>query len=331
MNRRNFIQQSAALATLSSLGVAGRVSAEPPPETTSLRIAQGPWICYAPQTLAIEQLRLEGFSDVQFVKAEQGYIKDLMAGRTDLATFGSPSTVWAFDAGLPIVCLAGMHAGCWELFVDDSVHRFTDLRGKRIAMLSEWSVDHLWIGSLMGYVGLDPQRDVQWVPTTKMADSMRMFVDGEVNAFLAFPPQPQEMRQRGARGHVLVNTTYDRPWSQYFCCMLNTNRDFAQRHPVALKRALRALLKAADICANEPEKAARSLVENNYEPRYEIGLEVLKTLPYGRWRTDNPADTLRFHALRLRDAGMIKTTPQKVIDGGPDFRFLNELRSELKA
>jgi NitT/TauT family transport system substrate-binding protein len=331
MSRRRFLIQTSALGTASLLGIPLQASAEPLPETTTIRIVLGPWICYAPQALAAEQLRLEGFTDIQYVKAESGLIQDLAAGRSDLSVFGAPSTCWAVEANIPIVALAGVHVGCWELFVDDSIRRFTDLRGKRIAMLGEWSVDHLWIGSLMGYLGLDPYRDVQWVPSRKMADSMTRFLDREVDAFLAFPPQPQDMRLKKARGHVLVNTTFDRPWSQYFCCVLNANRDFVQRHPVAAKRAVRALLKAADICANEPEAAARTLVEKNYEPRYEVGLEVLKTLPYGRWRTDDPAATLRFHALRLREAGMIKSTPQQIIDRGSNFSFLNELKKELKA
>jgi NitT/TauT family transport system substrate-binding protein len=331
MSRRTFLRQSSALSAATLVGLPSVSHAELPPETSTIRIALGPWICYAPQVLAVEQFRLEGFTDVQFVKAEYGLIKDLVAGRTDMAVFGAPSVCWALDRGLPIVSLAGMHVGCWELFADDSVRRFTDLRGKRLAMQGEWSVDHLWVGSLLGYLGMDPYRDVQWVPCAKMSETMARFVAGDVDAFLAFPPQPQEMRLRGSRGHVLLNTTFDRPWSQYFCCMLNTSRDFAQRNPVATKRAIRALLKAADICANEPEKAARALVEKNYEPRYEVGLEVLKSLPYGRWRTDNPADSLRFHALRLRDAGMIKATPQQILEGGTDFHFVEELKKELKA
>lgn len=329
--RRAFLARASALGATSLAGFPPFAFAEPPPETTTLRVALGPWICYAPQVLSTEQFLLEGFTDVQFVRAEDGLIKDLVAGRTDLAVFGSPSVCWAADRGLPIVSLAGMHAGCWELFADERVRRFTDLRGRRIAMLGEWSVDHLWVGSLMGYLGLDPYRDVEWVPCGRMADTMGKFLAGEVDAFLAFPPQPQEMRRNNGRGHVLVNTTFDRPWSQYFCCMLNANRNFVQRNPVATKRALRALLKAADICASEPERAARALVENNYEPRYEVGLEVLKSLPYGRWRTDNPADSLRFHALRLHEVGMIRSSPQKIIDQGTDWRFLNELKKELKA
>jgi len=104
-----------------------------------------------------------------------------------------------------------------------------------------------------------------------------------------------------------------------------------KKNPIATKRALRALLKAADICATEPERAARYLVAKGYEPRYELGLEVLKSLPYNRWREASAEDSLRFHALRLHEAGLIKLTPQQIIARGSDWRFLNELKRELKA
>ena len=41
-------------------------------------------------------------------------------------------------------------------------------------------------------------------------------------------------------GRVILNSTEDRPWSQYFCCMLAGNTDFIREHPVATKRVLRA-------------------------------------------------------------------------------------------
>ena len=132
-------------------------------------------------------------------------------------------------------------------------------------------------------------------------------------------------------GKVIVNTTFDRPYSQYFCCMLAGHREFVERHPVATKRALRAMLKATDLCAKDPEQAARYMVAKGYESRYDIALETVKSLPYDRWRSANPADTLRFHALRLYEVGMIKTNPNKLIERGSDWRFLNELKKELKA
>ena len=66
------------------------------------------------------------------------------------------------------------------------------------------------------------------------------------------------------------------------------------------------------------------------EPRYEVGLEVVKSLPYGRWRTDDPENTLRFSGLRLHEVGLVKTLPQKLIAQGTDWRFLNELKRELE-
>jgi NitT/TauT family transport system substrate-binding protein len=96
-----------------------------------------------------------------------------------------------------------------------------------------------------------------------------------------------------------------------------------QQHPVATKRALRAL---------EPERAARFMVEKGYGERYDhaLALERLKDLSYNQWRESDPEDTIRFYALRLHEVGMIKSSPQRIIAQGTDWRFLNELKKELK-
>jgi NitT/TauT family transport system substrate-binding protein len=39
---------------------------------------------------------------------------------------------------------------------------------------------------------------------------------------------------------------------------------------------------------------------------------------------------VRFYALRLHEAGMIKSSPQKIIEHSTNWRFLNELKKELK-
>jgi NitT/TauT family transport system substrate-binding protein len=54
-------------------------------------------------------------------------------------------------------------------------------------------------------------------------------------------------------------------------------------------------------------------------------------LPYDKWREYDPEDTIRFYALRLHEAGFIKSTPQKIIADSTDWRFLDELKRELKA
>jgi NitT/TauT family transport system substrate-binding protein len=129
---------------------------------------------------------------------------------------------------------------------------------------------------------------------------------------------------------VVVNSAVDRPWSQYFCCLLVGNRAFVRKHPVATKRALRAILKAADVCALEPERVARIIAGKGLARHYDYALQAIKGLPYGKWREFSPEDTVRFYALRLHEAGLIKSTPQKIIAQGTDWRFLNELKRELK-
>jgi NitT/TauT family transport system substrate-binding protein len=241
----------------------------------------------------------------------------------------APEVIPVLDAGEPVVLLGGIHAGCYELFGGPRVQRLSDLKGSRVAVSAIGSPEHTYIASMAAYVGMDPQRDVRWVVGQSSADAMRLFVEGKADAFLAFPPQPHELRAKRV-GHLLLDTARDRPWSQYFCCVVAANKEFVRKHPIATKRALRAMLKGADLCAQDPERAARYLVQRQYEPRYEVGLSVLKSLPYARWRESDPEDTVRFHALRLHEVGMIRTTPQKLIAQGTDWRFLNELKRELK-
>ncbi len=181
---------------------------------------------------------------------------------------------------------------------------------------------------MLAYVGTNPH-EVTWITGKDLRNAMDLFVEGKADAFVGYAQEPAELRLKKV-GQVIVDTAQDRPWSQYFCCMVVANRDFAQRNPVATKRALRAILKAADVCAAEPERVARYLAAKLYEPRYAIGLEVMKNALYTRWREANPEDTIRFYALRMQEVGMIKSTPQKLIAQGTDWRFLNELKRELK-
>jgi NitT/TauT family transport system substrate-binding protein len=204
-----------------------------------------------------------------------------------------------------------------------------DLKGKRIAVRNLTGGHYLFISAMAAHVGVDPKKDIDWVilPST---EAKQQLADGKVDAYLGFPPDPQELRAKNV-GHVIVNGNVDRPWSQYFCCMLAANRDFVRQHPVATKRALRAFLKATDLCASDPEGVADFLVAKRYTTRRDYALQALKAIPYNRWREYNPEDTVRFYALRLHEAELIKSPPQKILAQGTDWRFFNELKKELKS
>jgi NitT/TauT family transport system substrate-binding protein len=325
--RRRFLGGMTALAGSAGILPPRRArAAEPALETTTVRFGKVPLsLCFAPQYVCEGLLRAEGFTDVRYVDSTfQTEMEDLGRGKLDFQSNVQVDHVIAIDRGLPITVVAGVHAGCYELFAHGDIRGLAELKGKRVG-----SLDTRWLSLIAAYVGLDPRRDLNLVDDLA-AKPLELFAEGKLDAYLTAPPQAQELHARKV-GHVILRTAADRPWSQYFCCMLAANREYAARHPVATKRVIRAVLKAADICAGEPELAARLLVERGFTERYDRALQTLTENPFGAWREYDAEDTLRFYALRLHELDMIKSSPQQIIAKGTDWRFLNEIKRELKA
>ena len=303
---------------------------EGPLETTSVRLSNSRVICIAPQYLAEDLLRAEGFTDIRYVdNPRPGSPWATARGELDFSLTTAWDLLTNIDAGERTTLLAGVMVGCYELFGNEGIHGITDLKGKSVGAQAAGPTRIGLPTLLAASVGLDPDRDIHWV-TDPSLKPLELFMRGKIDAFLGFPPEPQDLRARHI-GHVIVNTAVDRPWSQYFCCMLAGTREYVRNHPVATKRVLRAILNATDVCAAEPTRAAQRLVDGGVTERYDYALQTLRETAYDKWREYDPEDTVRFYALRLREAGLIKSTPQKIIAESTDWRFLDELKRELKA
>jgi NitT/TauT family transport system substrate-binding protein len=330
-SRRDFLASLAA-GTAGVLGTRASLAEEGPLETTTVRLLKESGVCDAPLYVAEAALRADGFSDVRYVHIEAdntdaGMVAD---GKLDFSQSYAPEAVRQIDAAKPVTVLAGVHPGCHELFAREPVNSIKDLKGRSVAVPEEIGYANRLILSVMAtYVGLDPAKDILWV-TGPGATPIDLFADGKTDAFFGGPLEAAAVRDRGI-SRVILKTATDRPWSQYFCCVLAGNSDYVRNYPVATKRVVRAVLKAADICAAEPKWAARRLVDGGFTERYDYSLQGLGEVPYGKWREYDPEDTMRFYALRLHEAGMITSSPNKIIAEGTDWRFLNELKRELKA
>jgi len=218
--------------------------------------------------VADDLLKADGFTAVEYLKVKGSVAgKTLSDGVADFVTIDAPSFVLDADAGMALVVLGGVHTGCFELFGTDRVHSVRDLKGKTVALLNLGRGRQAFVASILKNVGLDPQKDVQWV-VHPPAEAMRLLAEGKIDAWMGFPPEPQELRARRI-GHVLVDTKSDRPWSQYFCCMIGGNRDFVRKYPIATKKVVRAILKASELCVTEPERIARLMVDRGYASNYE--------------------------------------------------------------
>jgi NitT/TauT family transport system substrate-binding protein len=322
------------LGGIAAAGAAGLIhgplaeAADGPLETTTVRL-QTPGLCIAPVYIAEEMLRAEGFTDIRYGDASKiAATAPVEHGEVDFAPIYACQTVGMIDAGERVTLLAGVMVGCFELFAKEGIHSVAELKGQSIGVGAAGSLSQQLVTLMAAQVGLDPVNDVHWITDPKVKP-LDLFSEGKIDAFLAYPPDSQKLRARHV-GHVIVNSGLDRPWSQYFCCMIVGNPDYVRAYPTATKRVLRAILKATDLCATEPARVARQLVDGGFTPRYDYALQTLNDNPY-KWREYDAEDTIRWYALRLHEVGLIKTSPQKIMADGTDWRFLDELKRELKA
>ena len=301
----------------------------PPPETTTIRLAKNQTICIAPQYVVSDLLSTEGFTNVVYVQSDGGVeqAKAVANGDLDFTLHFSGPLLLQVDRGLRVTLLAGIHVGCFELFAKEGIRSVADLKGRTVGIQALETSQHVFLSAMATLVGLNPAKDIEWV-TSASVKPIELFAEGKIDAFLGFPPEPQRLRAQNV-GHVIVNSAQDRPWSQYFCCMLAGNREFVRKNPIATKRVVRAMLRATDLCVSEPALVAQRMVDRGFTLRQDYAVQTLADVPYNRWRDYDPEDTIRFYALRLREAGMVKSSPAKIVADGADWRFLNEVRREL--
>jgi NitT/TauT family transport system substrate-binding protein len=300
-------------------------------ETTSIRLILDPEftvLCYAPQYLADTFLEEEGFTDIQYVpKIDGSEAQALVQGHADMSAALAVDWVMPISQGIPVMMLGGLHPGCVEIFANDEVTTIRELKGRRIGVSGLQSPERYLLASIVAHIGLDPAADIEWVFAHPL-EWGPMLAAGQVDAIAAFPPMNQALHEAGI-GHVILDTTTDDPWQHYFCCMISARREYVTEHPVATKAALRAILRANSLCNEQPEVAAQRLVDKGVVPDRATALHAITHIPYNRWHDYDPVDSVRFYSLRLREAGLITQTPEEILRQGTDWRFFNELRTEL--
>lgn len=308
---------------------------EPPPEVTTLRVPQVSASCAAPFLAARAFLAEEGFTDIQYVPTRLQYSlinERVGSGEVDIAFQFVPPLAYDIEQGMPLVALAGAHVACYEIRGADGITSLADLRGKRVGIhdIAPKPSDFTFIASILQYVGITVGKDCEIVPfnygsTVNYTNALNA---GLIDAAMFLPPVALSVRDAEI-GHVLLDSRVDAPWSKYYCCFVITRKGFLEQNPIATKRALRAVLRGVDRCHREPEAVAQELVRAGWSANEYSAVQGMPYQHFDAWRTHSPEDSMRFFALRLREGGVIKSTPDELIKRGLDLRYLDELRDKI--
>ena len=195
-SRRRFFTGVSLAGAAGLLGAWPTRAAQPGLETTSVRIASVDGICIAPQYVAEELLRAEGFTDVRYVRLAPGHNtpEGIASGEVDFGSNFASVLVAGLDRGIELTVLGGVHVGCFELFVNDATRSLTELKGKRVGITYLGSPGHLFLAAMAAHVGIDPGKDLHWVASGKPV-AMELFTEREGRCLPGLSP-----RAAGAAG-----------------------------------------------------------------------------------------------------------------------------------
>jgi NitT/TauT family transport system substrate-binding protein len=133
--RRGFLGGIAAAGATSLIRTRWAEAADGPLETTTVRIQKPGSDCVSSLYIAEELLRSEGFTEIRYADPPYpGAIGPVINGDVDFSPAYASQCVRAIDAGEPLMLLAGIMVGCFELFAREGIASVAELKGKSVGV-----------------------------------------------------------------------------------------------------------------------------------------------------------------------------------------------------
>ena len=317
--RRDFLASLSAAGAVSARGARSSLADQGPPETTTIRIRvrmrrhNGGWV--AKPLIAPADRRTAPCGGLHrhplCADVRRLTVPHTVRARRDRRRPAVRPGAVRLEPGCrrPDHGVRGCPSGCFKLFAHEPIRAFGGLKGKQVGCTSARLGAHMYVAIMAAQVGLDPQQDIDWMSPRMTASpsscsprarSMRIWASR------------RSLRSCARAGSVACSSTWPRtghgPSTSAVSCSA-TGTSSAQ-YPVATKRGMRAILKATDLCATEPERAARQLIEAASRSATKRAPDD-HGLPYDGWRELDPEDTMRFFGLRLHEFGHDQLKPQQ--------------------
>jgi NitT/TauT family transport system substrate-binding protein len=297
-----------------------------PPETTTIRLGTLP--CDHPVMAAEPFLQQEGFTRTEILAGAQ-----LASGRVDIDIADPILTLpRLLEDGERIVVFAGLHPGCAEIWAQPGINSLQDLRGRTLVVQSKTlaSTAYSYPARVLKHAGVELNQ-VNWVVQPD-ANPVALFLEGKNDAVFAAQVVTAALHANPAnRGHVIHSQLTDRPWGSLACCLIVAKQEWYRANPVAAKRAVRAILRAADAQTSNRTEAVKRVTDRGLfggPANFNNVLFAASMVP-ANWRDLDMERSIRFYGQLLADIGLLKGSVEDMVRT-IDSRILEELRVELR-
>lgn len=233
---------------------------------TKVRIGHSGSTCETPLFVAYERgLYKEEGLDVELIKGNFDINKEgLATGKIDVSDGLPLQWIKPIEQGLDIKFTAGIHTGCIRLLapLGSNIKQLKDLRGKTIGVPNIGGGPMNFVARLLVIDGIDVKTGVTWkaFPAPQLETALEK---GEVDAIAVTDPTAQQVLDNGKVRVVADSATHEHFKDEY-CCLVVISGRLIKESPETAAAVTRAILKAGQWVAKNPQAAAKIAVDGKY-------------------------------------------------------------------
>jgi NitT/TauT family transport system substrate-binding protein len=228
--------------------------------------------------------------------------------------------------GLDIKLVAGLHQGCIQVLAPpgSDIKTAKDLAGKRIGIDEIGGSPMAVTSVLLANNGIDPQKEVTWVPFPRdilptIADKSR-----EVDAVALWDPWGPLAVKRGYT--VLCDINTHPLFAGKYCCFIYASGKQLKENPERIKAVLRGYQKASEWISAHPAETAKIVIEKDYVSDSDTALIAQLLISYKYHSKHDHTNRIQarndalYFSQELKRAGFLpqELDPEKFVE---DFYF----------
>jgi NitT/TauT family transport system substrate-binding protein len=213
-------------------------------------------------------------------------IAALLAGETQIANPGAPNMLNAEATGADLVVTAvPMALSPFSIYAAADIASMADLKGKNVGISQFGSPSELEMRVALLQSGMDPDRDVTWVPAGSTQNRTAALIQGAIQGAAANPLEGAQLKRRGL--HVIYDLAASKePWAETTVATrriwLDQHRDLMQAYIDAIVAGMQRLRQDKPFAVSVMMKYFKSDDEQAMSEAYDAYLELFPTLPEPR-------------------------------------------------